>query len=369
MKTENTLIWDLPTRLFHWLFVLSFIIAWATHDDNRFLFAHVYAGYLFITLIGFRLMWGVFGSRYAQFRSFSYDWPSVYQYIKNLATGNAAKYIGHNPAGSWAIFLMIMLSLIVSLSGLLVFGGEEGHGPLASLTSYQVGEYSKHVHIYSAWAMLMITIVHVIGVIVESLYHKENLILSMITGRKHVHKNQGIGKHPVIGYALLFAVMISGPLYFKGYIEQTEDAPYIPFVGAPLPDNETWRTECGDCHLAYHPVLLPARSWRLLMENQNEHFEEALDLDEETIIEITNFLTTNASESKLNEPARKINASTPASSTPIRIIDTNYWKQKHQNIDNKYWKHEKVGSKGNCAACHLDADKGHFEDSAMRLPK
>lgn len=369
MKTSSTLIWDLPTRLFHWLFVFSFIIAWATYDDNRFLFAHVYAGYLFLTLIMFRLLWGIFGSRYALFRSFSYDWPSVYQYLKNLATGNAAKYIGHNPAGSWAIFLMILLSIIVSISGLLVFGGEEGHGPLASLTSYQVGEYSKYIHIYSAWAMLMITLVHVIGVIVESLYHKENLVLSMITGRKHTHTNQGIGKHPIIGYGLLVAVMISGPIYFKGYIEQTENAPFIPFVGTPLPDNETWRTECGDCHLAYHPVLLPARSWALIMKDQNNHFDEELDLDEDTLSEITQFLTNNASEKQLNEAARKINTSTPIDSTPLRVTETNYWKIKHEDISSALWKHEKVINKGNCSACHLDAEQGYFEDSAMRLPK
>ena len=164
-------------------------------------------------------------------------------------------------------------------------------------------------------------------------------------------------------------IIISGLVYFKGYLSQTKDQPFIPFVGSTLPENETWRTECSDCHLAYYPVLLPARSWVELLRTQSNHFDEDLDLDDETLLEIQNFLVKNASESKLNEPAHKINASTPKNETPLRVIETKYWLKKHKNIKDIYWKDERVGNKGNCEACHLDAKQGSFEDSAMRLPK
>ncbi len=368
-EAKNVVIWDLPTRIFHWSFVASFVLAWLTFDDNRYLFVHVYAGYVFLSLLVFRLIWGLIGSRYARFRAFSYDWPSVLSYLKGLLNGEAAKYIGHNPAGSWAIFLMLILGIVVSVAGILVLGGEEGHGVFAPFISYAVGEGAKEVHEVVAWFMLMVTVVHVGGVIVESFYHRDNLILSMITGQKEVTGKQSVTRHNLLGIIIVITLIISALFYFKGYLKQTAEQPYVPFVGSVLPDNETWRSECGDCHLAYYPVLLPARSWTELLRSQTDHFEEDLGLDDKTLTEIQNFLIANASESELNEPARKINASTPSDATPTRVIDTVYWKKKHEKIKNVYWKHELVGNKGNCEACHLDAVQGSFEDSAMRLPK
>jgi cytochrome b len=133
MKNANsnkTLVWDLPTRLFHWLLAAAFIAAWLTHEDNRFLDIHVFAGYLFLGLLLFRLAWGVIGSHYARFHTFAHRWPTVWAYTRGLLTGEASRYLGHNPAGGWAIFLMLALGLLVSISGLLVLGGEEGHGVL-----------------------------------------------------------------------------------------------------------------------------------------------------------------------------------------------------------------------------------------------
>jgi len=371
-KSKNTtqvLIWDLPTRIFHWSLAMSFTIAWLTFDDNRYLYVHVFSGYTFFGLLLFRLLWGIVGSQYSRFRTFAYDWPSVFAYLKGLLNGQAARHVGHNPAGSWAIFLMLTLGVVISITGILVLGGEEGHGILADIVPYTIGEAAKQPHILTAWIMLAVTGIHITGVIIESLYHKENLILSMITGRKEGKKSQSATKHKPLGFIILTVIVISGLVYFKGYLTETKDQPYLPFIGSALPDNETWRSECSDCHLAYHPVLLPARSWRELLHTQNEHFDEDLGLDAETIAEIENFLMENASESKLNEPARKINASTPADKTPLRIIETAYWLKKHKKIKPLYWKDERVGSKGNCEACHLDAKQGTFEDSAMRLPK
>jgi len=372
-NVKNILIWDLPTRIFHWSLVISFAIAWLTYDDNRYLFFHVYSGYVFFGLLVFRILWGVIGSQYARFRSFAYNWPSVFAYLKGLINGQAARYLGHNPAGSWAIFIMIVLGFVVSIAGIFVLAGEEGHGILAGVIPYQLGEMSKEIHELAAWAMLLVTFFHVSGVIVESFFHKENLILSMITGNKEDvtggGKGEAAAKHNLLGMSLITVLVISSLVYFQGYLSETKDNPYIPFVGKVLPNNETWRTECGDCHLAYHPVLLPARSWEEMMRTQNSHFEEELDLDEETLTEIRDFLVKNAAESKLNEPAQKINASTPENETPLRVIETRYWLKKHNEITDVYWKDERVGSKGNCSACHLDAKQGAFEDSAMRLPK
>lgn len=366
---RNTLIWDFPTRIFHWVLVIAFTAAWVTSENDRFLFHHVFAGYLLIGLLIFRLIWGMFGSRYARFRSFAYDWPSSTAYIKALITGNAARYIGHNPAGSYAIFAILVMILFVTVTGILVLGGEEGHGPLKGFVSYELGIQAKEFHEISVNLMLVLIFIHICGVVVESLYHKENLIWSMISGRKATPRSEkDVALYALIAVIMLAIITSSGIYYFHDYVVRSKERPFFAFVNDPLPDNETWKTECGDCHLAFHPVLLPARSWKRIMTEQEEHFEEALGLDNETLLEITQFLVTNASESGLTEVAHKITDSIPPGEVPLRITETAYWKSKHEEIEKKYWENELVGSNINCSACHYDAEQGWFEDSNMELP-
>lgn len=367
---NKTLVWDLPTRVFHWFFVLCFIMAWITHENDRFLYEHVYAGYVFFGLLLFRLLWGWVGSHYAQFRSFAYDWPSVTSYLKGLLNGEAMRHVGHNPAGGWAIFIMLALGVLVSVTGLMVFGGEEGHGPLKGIVGYDLGSAAKEVHEVFAVAMLLVVFVHVVGVVVESFFHKENLIWAMISGQKpDADSAIQVRLYPLIAVIVLSLIVISATFYFRGYITQTDAKPYIPFSSPALPSNATWVTECGECHLAFHPSLLPVRSWQRLMQEQADHFGEDLVYDEETTKEISEFMVKNSAENSPTEAAHKINANVPVSDAPVRITETRYWKRKHEEIDEKYWKSTDVKSKTNCSACHLDAKTGWFEDSNMRLPK
>lgn len=367
---DRIYVWDLPTRVFHWLLVASFAGAWLTFDDNRYLYVHVFAGYTFFGLLIFRLLWGMVGSRYARFRAFAYDWPSVWAYLRALLTGKAARHIGHNPAGSWAIFSIIGLGFVVSLTGMFTLGGEEQHGPLRGMLIFPAGTGVKEIHESAAWLLLALTALHVGGVIVESFLHRENLVLAMVSGYKLGRKGEAADSpYAIVSVMLILIVAGFGFFYFKGYLTAAPDKPFVPFRGPALPDNAAWRKACGECHLAYHPTLLPARSWQQLMTNQSDHFGEALGIDDATTKEITAFLVKNAAESRLSEPAWKISSTTPQDQTPLRITDTPYWKKKHSEIPENIWKLPKVKEKGNCGACHLDADKGTFEDSGMRLPK
>jgi cytochrome b len=367
--SSSSLVWDLPTRIFHWLLVLTFSGAFLTFDDNRYLYAHVYCGYALFALLLFRFVWGMVGTHYARFRTFAHDWPSVHAYLKGLLTGSAARHIGHNPIGGWAIFLMLALGLLVSITGLLVLGGEEAHGPLRHVVSYEVGTAAREFHEFFAWSMLSLVGVHIAGVLVESMLHKENLVWAMLSGYKDaVAGHPGVSSRGLVGVAMLVLALGSAGFYFRGYLIESAEKPYVPFIGHALPDNPLWRKECGDCHLAFHPTLLPARSWQKMMAEQDKHFGESLGLDDATLKVITRFLVDNAAEAGLSEPARKINASVPVGDTPQHIVETRYWKRKHDEIDAAYWKDPKIKSKINCGACHLDAEQGTFEDSGMRLP-
>jgi len=364
------LIWDVPTRLFHWLFALTFAVGWITGDSDSWLDLHVFTGYLMLGLLGFRLIWGLVGSRYARFRSFLFGPGKAFRYFLSSLTRSAPRHVGHNPTAAWAVYLMLALGVLVGISGILVLGGEEQQGIASGLLSFGEGEALKEVHEVLASVMLALVIIHLLGVAAESWLHRENLAKAMLNGRKSGTAAEGISSaHYLLGALLILLVMGFGAWFFQGYFTQTLQRPALTFVGKTLPDNKLWREECGSCHLAYHPTLLPARSWARLMQNQDAHFGDDLGLDTITSAEILAFLQQNSADTEMTEPAYKIKQSITPNASPLRITDTGYWIEKHREISDATWRSQPIGSKGNCGACHLDADKGTFEDAAMRLPK
>jgi hypothetical protein len=156
---------------------------------------------------------------------------------------------------------------------------------------------------------------------------------------------------------------------FGGYLAATPEQPYLPFVGPVLPDDPLWREECGSCHLAYHPSLLPARSWARLLAGQESHFGEDLMLEPETVEALRGFLTANGAETLPTEAAWMMLRSVPADEAPLRISATPYWKAKHGGIDAAVFERAPVNTPANCGACHADADAGTFEDAAMDIPE
>ena len=102
MEKSKLLVWDVPTRVFHWLLALSFAGAFVTAESERYRDVHVALGYTVLGLVAFRLVWGLIGTRYARFWSFAYGPRSVLTYVKSLFTRSPQHHLGHNPAGSWA---------------------------------------------------------------------------------------------------------------------------------------------------------------------------------------------------------------------------------------------------------------------------
>lgn len=95
----STQVWDILLRIFHWLLVASFTVAYLSSETETPW--HIYSGYTVLGLIIFRVIWGMIGSRYARFSDFVHPPTTVYRYLKSLREGNPRYYPGHNPAGSW----------------------------------------------------------------------------------------------------------------------------------------------------------------------------------------------------------------------------------------------------------------------------
>lgn len=184
---ERIKVWDAPLRIFHWILVVSFFTAYMTEED--FLETHILAGYVVFGLLPLRLLWGFIGSNYARFREFVCGFQTAFHYVQSLCKGNAKRYIGHNPAGALMIVIMLLFLLLTTVSGFAVYGADQQAGPLYFIASTQKENWEE-LHEFFANVTLGLVIIHVIGVITESILHRENLISAMFHGYKNVKTSQ-----------------------------------------------------------------------------------------------------------------------------------------------------------------------------------
>lgn len=216
---KSILVWDIPTRLFHWLFALSFAVAYVTAEADGWAGVHVFSGLLMLGLIALRVIWGVLGSRYARFSSFLFSPVAAFKYLLDTLRGKAERHVGHNPAGSWAIYLLLLLGVGISASGLSLL---------------VVGEQFEDVHEALANGALAVVVVHVIGVIAASFLHRENLPRAMVTGYKEGDEHQAVrSSRPVSAILLLALVTAFSAVYWKGWDAQTQSVT-LPFLSQPL---------------------------------------------------------------------------------------------------------------------------------------
>ena len=380
---QRTLIWDLPTRLFHWTLASSFALAWLTSEGDRWRSIHVFLGYLILGLVVFRLIWGFAGSHFSRFARFWFGPKEALDYLKQVMTGHAPRHIGHNPTGSVAIYILLAMAVVVGLSGIVTLGGDEQQGLAAGWFTFAQVQIIKKVHDLGATLMLLVVFGHITGVVVESVLHKENLARSMVTGFKQAAAGTPVAQQrTAIAVLLLLAMLGFGGWWFYYAIDRNIDTqawhvkletgmgeePHVKFVGKQLPDNKQWRDECGACHAVFYPALLPARSWQKIMAEQDKHFGTDLGFDAATTGAILKFMVDNAAEKHVIEAAFKIEQSIPKDVTPLRVTEAPYWINKHREIAAADWANPLVKSKNNCAACHTDADDGTFEDAAMHIP-
>ncbi|MFA9439797.1 cytochrome b/b6 domain-containing protein [Uliginosibacterium sp. sgz301328] len=190
---DKILVWDWPTRVFHWLLVACFAGSWITSGSDRYLLIHVSCGYTIFALMVFRLLWGLAGSRHARFASFLRGPGAAVGYVRSLLRGPAAHFTGHNPAGGWAIALMIVLGLITPIFGWITY-------------NEWTGDWAAETHETLAWAFLILVGLHLLGVIVGSVAHRENLAAAMLSGFKRGDATEAIPR----AYGWLALVMLIG---------------------------------------------------------------------------------------------------------------------------------------------------------------
>ena len=175
----RVLVWDAPTRVFHWLMVLCFGVAYLTSESETWRLLHVTLGYTMVGLLGFRLLWGVIGTRHARFAAFVRGPQVVMQYLRSLRRGQPEHHTGHNPAGALSILAILALTAAIGASGYVTYND-------------LAGEWVAELHELVANSLMLIVGVHVAGVVVSSRMHRENLARAMVTGYKQADRSEGI---------------------------------------------------------------------------------------------------------------------------------------------------------------------------------
>lgn len=169
--TDRVQVWDGFVRLFHWSLVALIAGTWLTADGAKTL--HERMGYVIVALIAARLVWGVIGSRHARFTDFVRGPRAVLAYLRDLRHGRERRYLGHNPAGG-----AMIVALLACVAGTALTGW------LQTTDAFWGSTAMEETHEVLATLILVLAALHVAGVLVESLRHRENLVRAMLTGTK-----------------------------------------------------------------------------------------------------------------------------------------------------------------------------------------
>lgn len=209
---REILVYDLPTRVFHWLFAGLFIAAFAISnlvDDESARFPlHMLAGLGMVSVIVLRLAWSVVGTRHARLGDLVLNPAQLLAYFRGMFTSGGRRWAGHNPASSWAAVAMVGLGLGLGASGYL-------------MTTGAGGDTLKDAHELMANAFLAVALLHIGGVAAHVLRHRDHLHTSMVTGRKPALSSDQAPVRPATVAGIGFVVLAGLAM---GYLLQHYDA-------------------------------------------------------------------------------------------------------------------------------------------------
>ena len=208
-KTRTIVVWDPAIRAAHWALVVAFAAAYLTgegEEEGVTGVVHVWAGYTIGMIVVLRVVWGLIGPVHARFADFAFRPSTALRYLFDLTLGRARRYVGHSPAGGAMVLVLLICLAGTVISGLIAYG-DQGKGPLADGTPALVTHSNAgsdqdergdragqrrgraegmigDLHGTLANLTLALVVLHVLGVGLASIAHRENLVRAMIDGRK-----------------------------------------------------------------------------------------------------------------------------------------------------------------------------------------
>lgn len=184
-ERRTVAVWDLPTRLFHWLLVGLMAVSVVTVEiGGNAMRVHAWSGFTILALVLFRLAWGFVGSTPSRFKTFLVGPRRVIAYALALSRPDPPHHLTHNPLGGWSVVAMLGAVLLQAATGLFASDDIMTQGPLNRHVSSGVGHLLTDLHEFNADVILALVAVHVAAVIFHLVYKRDNLITPMITGEK-----------------------------------------------------------------------------------------------------------------------------------------------------------------------------------------
>jgi cytochrome b len=178
-------VWDFPTRLFHWLLVIFVIISFVTGNiGGNAMQYHEWSGFMILTLLLFRLVWGFVGSQESRFMTFMRGPSAVFRYATTLVRNDSRHYRGHNPLGGWSIITMLFALLVQAATGLFANDDIVTEGPLFDWVSKATSDLLTRIHKLNQQVIIALVCIHVLAVLFYFFFKRENLVKPMITGVK-----------------------------------------------------------------------------------------------------------------------------------------------------------------------------------------
>lgn len=176
-------VWDLPVRLFHWAIVVLIFLAWGTQEYNKMEW-HVWIGYTILTLLLFRIVWGIIGSDTARFTRFLRSPLAALRHLADLHRREPDQEIGHNAAGGWMVLLMLALIGVQAGTGLFSNDDANTEGPLMHLVGKEQSDWLSHIHYLNFTAIEVVIAIHVLAIVIYAVLKRQNLLRPMVTGTK-----------------------------------------------------------------------------------------------------------------------------------------------------------------------------------------
>jgi len=372
----SVVVWDLFVRVFHWSLVAGVTIAAITGFivGATAIDVHVWVGIALGVLVVARVIWGFFGSHFARFATFVVGPRRVLKHIVEMQEGTAGRHLGHNPLGAWMILTILATIAFLAVSGLIVWGGLFAHGPFAPYYDFDDASPVFLIHWWVALGLLGLIVLHVGGAFFEGWRVRENLVRAMITGFKETRDDVDPGdsaagspaaeKGPRPWLAVLVTlVVLAGPVaatFNSSRLKLKVD--HLP----PVTKGTAYAENCSDCHGVYSPSLLPAESWVKLMAKLDNHFGEDASLDQATTEQVKAYLVGHSAGSVETKPSAVFMDVSPKD--PTRITASPFWVKTHKFIPDSAFAAKPVYSKGNCFACHSDAESGWFYPGNVEVP-
>jgi cytochrome b len=176
-------VWDLPVRLFHWAIVVLIFVAWLSQEIDQ-MDLHMWIGRIILTLVLFRIVWGLVGSDTARFSRFLRSPASAVRHLARIRRREADREIGHNAAGGWMV--LVMLALLGVQGGTGLFSNDDGdtEGPLMHFVSKAQSDFLSHIHSLNFNLIEGVIVLHVLAIAAYAALKRQNLVRPMFTGKK-----------------------------------------------------------------------------------------------------------------------------------------------------------------------------------------